>query len=151
MGRNLSWTPDGAEVAFFGRFQKRRALLFADVVESRIVRRIEMPLDRAKFPHVGPDGEWVYFTALNNAISDVYRVNIATEEIENLTRDDFHDKFPTVSRTANGSTTAGGSAVTTSSTACGSPAARRSSHLRDLQRRGPDLRAQRPRPHLFLE
>ncbi len=97
IGRNLSWTPDGSRVAFFGRFQKRRALLFADVVDSRIVQRIEMPLDRAKFPHVGPDGQWVYFTALNNAISDVYRVNIATEEIENMTRDDFHDKFPTVS------------------------------------------------------
>ena len=71
--------------------------MFADVIKSDIVRRIEIPLDRAKFPHVGPDGQWVYFTALRDAISDVYRVNIATEEIENLTRDDFHDKFPTVS------------------------------------------------------
>ena len=94
IGRNLSWTPDGSRVAFFGRFQKRRALLFADVVESKIVRRIEMPLDRAKFPHVGPGGQWVYFSALRDAISDVYRVNIATEEIENLTRDDFPRQVP---------------------------------------------------------
>ena len=97
IGRNLSWTPDGSQVAFFGRYQKRRALLFADVVESKIVRRIPMPLDRAKFPSVSPDGKWVYFTALWNGIADVYRVNIETEEIENITADDFHDKFPTVS------------------------------------------------------
>ncbi len=97
LGRNLSWTPDGSEVAFFGKYRKRRALLFADVVESRIVRRIEMPLDRATFPHVGPRGEWVYFAALRNGIGDIYRINIRTEQIENLTNDDFHDKFPTVS------------------------------------------------------
>ncbi len=97
IGRNLSWTPDGSRVAFFGKYQKRRALLLADVVESQIVRRIEMPLDRATFPHVGPDGDWVYFSALNNTVSDIYRVNLTTEVIENLTRDDFHDKFPTVS------------------------------------------------------
>ncbi len=97
IGRNLSWTPDGAEVAFFGKYKKRRALLFADVVESRIVRRIEMPLDRATFPHVGPNGEWVYFSALRSGVGDIYRINIRTEAIENLTDDDFHDKFPTVS------------------------------------------------------
>ena len=97
IGRNLSWTPDGSQVAFFGKFRKRRALLFADVVDSEIVRRIEMPLDRAKFPQVGPDGDWVYFSALRNGIADIYRIDLATEEIENLTKDDFHDKFPTVS------------------------------------------------------
>ena len=96
IGRNLCWTPDGNHIAFFGRFKKRRALILVDVLESKVVKRIEVPVDRALFPHIDPTGEYAYFTALRDGISDVWRVNLQTETFENVTKDDFYDKFPTI-------------------------------------------------------
>jgi Tol biopolymer transport system component len=96
IGRMIAWTPDGDSVVFFGRYKKRRALIVVDVLTERVTKRIEMPFDRALFPQVDPAGEWVYFTALRDGISDVYRVNLETEEFENLTEDAFYDKFPAV-------------------------------------------------------
>ena len=96
IGRNIAWTPDGDHIVFFGRYKKRRALIMVNVLNEKVVRRIQIPVDRALFPHVGPKGEWAYFTALKDGISDVWRVNLETERFENVTDDDFFDKFPTV-------------------------------------------------------
>jgi hypothetical protein len=96
IGRNLCWTPDGNHIAFFGRYKKRRALILVDVLESKVVKRIEVPVDRALFPHIDPKGEYAYFTALRDGISDVWRVNLESETFENVTKDDFYDKFPTI-------------------------------------------------------
>ncbi|HXV62986.1 MAG TPA: hypothetical protein VEK15_19965, partial [Vicinamibacteria bacterium] len=96
MGRNISWAPDGNHVAFFGRYQKRRALILANVLDSKVTKRIVVPVDRALFPYVSPDGEWVYFTALEDGIADVWRVNLQTEEFQNVTQDAFYDKFPAI-------------------------------------------------------
>jgi Tol biopolymer transport system component len=96
IGRNLSWTPDGDNVVFFGRYKKRRALVLVNALQSEVVRRIEVPVDLAAFPQVDPKGEWVYFTALQDGISDVWRVNLQTEQFENVTKDNFYDKFPAV-------------------------------------------------------
>ena len=94
IGRNIAWTPDGDHVVFFGRYEKRRALIVVNVLDESVVKRIEIPIDRALFPHVDPKGEWVYFTALQDGISDVWRVNLETERFENVTDDNFFDKFP---------------------------------------------------------
>ncbi len=96
IGRNLTWTPDGDNVVFFGRFKKRRALILVNALKSEVVRRIEVPVDLAAFPQVDPKGEWVYFTALQDGISDVWRVSLVTEQFENVTKDNFFDKFPAV-------------------------------------------------------
>ena len=96
IGRNIAWTPDGDHVVFFGRYKKRRALIAVNVLNEKITHRIEIPVDRALFPHVGPNSQYVYFTALQDGISDVWRVNLETEEFENVTDDAFYDKFPTV-------------------------------------------------------
>ncbi len=96
IGRNLTWTPDGDNVVFFGRYRKRRALILVNALKSEVVKRIEIPVDLASFPEVEPKGEWVYFTALQDGISDVWRVSLATEQFENVTRDNFFDKFPGV-------------------------------------------------------
>ena len=96
IGRNIAWTPDGDSVVFFGRYKKRRALIVVDVLTEEVKQRIEVPVDRAIFPAVDPNGEWVYFTALQDGISDVWRVNLNTEQFENVTDDAFFDKFPTV-------------------------------------------------------
>ncbi len=98
LGRMLAWSHDGDHVGFFGRYRKRRALVLANVVTGKIDRRYVMTLDQAAFPHFGPDGRYAYFSALRDGIGDVYRLDLESEEVVNMTKDRFTDKFPTVSR-----------------------------------------------------
>lgn len=97
LGRMLAWTHDGDHVGFFGRYRKRRALVLVNVLTAKIDRRIEMELDQAAFPNFGPEGRYVYFSAIRDGIQDLYRLDLETEELTNLTSDRFADKFPTVS------------------------------------------------------
>ncbi len=96
IGRNIAWTPDGDHIVFFGRYLKRRAIIVVNVLNEKVVKRIQVPVDRALFPTVDPSGNYVYFTALRDGISDVWRANLETETFENVTNDDFFDKFPTI-------------------------------------------------------
>ncbi|MFQ5789677.1 MAG: peptidase MA family metallohydrolase [Acidobacteriota bacterium] len=97
LGRALAWTPDGDHVGFFGRYKKRRALVMVNVLTSKVDRRINMELDQAAFPHFGPDGRYLYFTALRDGVADIYRIDLETEELTNLTNDEFYDKFAVIS------------------------------------------------------
>lgn len=97
LGHVLAWTPEGDHIAFFGRYRKRRALVLVNVLTSKIDRRIEVPLDQASFPHFGTGGRYLYFTALLDGVGDIYRLDLETEELVNMTQDEFYDKFPVVS------------------------------------------------------
>jgi hypothetical protein len=97
LGRMLSWTHDGDHVGFFGRYKKRRALILVNVLTAKVDRRIPMTLDQAAFPQFGPEGRYLYFSALRDGISDIYRLDLETEEIVNVTQDRFTDSYPLVS------------------------------------------------------
>ncbi|HEX9723932.1 MAG TPA: hypothetical protein VGC53_06580 [Vicinamibacteria bacterium] len=96
LGSAIAWTADGQQVAFFGRYQKRRALVMVNVLTAEVERRYEMQLDRAAFPNFSPDGKYVYFSALQEGVGDIFRMDLATEEVVNITQDEFADKFPVV-------------------------------------------------------
>jgi Tol biopolymer transport system component len=97
ISRSLAWTADGNQVAFFARMRKRRALVFVSALDHKVVRKITMVLDRAANPYFGPGGDYVYFSALRDGVGDIYRMDLKTEELTNLTEDPFYDKFPVVS------------------------------------------------------
>ena len=44
-----------------------------------------------------PDGRLIYFSALKNAIGDIWSLDVETRELKNLTQDEFADYAPTVS------------------------------------------------------
>src|SRR3990172_3433033 len=96
LGAALGWTPDGEQVGFFGRYRKRRALVMVNVLTAEVDRRYEMLLDGAAFPSFSPDGKYVYFSALQDGVGDIFRMDLATEEVINVTQDEFYDKFPLV-------------------------------------------------------
>ena len=96
LGASIAWTADGQHVGFFGRYQKRRALVMVNVLTTKVDRRYIMQLDRAAFPNFSPDGKYVYFSALQDGVGDVFRMDLETEELTNLTQDEFRDKFPIV-------------------------------------------------------
>ena len=96
LGAALAWTPDGEHVAFFGRYQKRRALVLVNVLTTKVDRRYVMEYDQAAFPNFGPKGKYVYFAALKDGVGDIFRMDLETEEVTNVTQDEFRDKFPLV-------------------------------------------------------
>ena len=96
LGAALAWTPDGEHVAFFGRYQKRRALVLVNVLTVKVDRRYVMEYDQAAFPNFGPEGKYVYFSALKDGVGDIFRMDLETEEVANVTQNEFRDKFPLV-------------------------------------------------------
>jgi hypothetical protein len=96
LGAALAWTADGQHVAFFGRYKKRRALVLVNVLTTKVDRRYIMEYDQAAFPNFGPDGKYVYFSSLRDGVGDIFRLDLETEEVTNITQDEFRDKFPVV-------------------------------------------------------
>ena len=56
-----------------------------------------MDVDEPESPSIHPNGRLVAFSALRNAVGDIYTVNLDTLEVTNLTNDAFADYAPTFS------------------------------------------------------
>ena len=69
---------------------------------TSLTREIELRIpmksvDEPESPSFSPDGRTVAFSALRGGIGDIFTVDLATQEIINLTDDDFADYAPTYS------------------------------------------------------
>jgi hypothetical protein len=95
--RSISFDPRGDTVAFFARADKRRTLFLLSALDGKILRRIPIDLDQAQAPAILPGGQKVIFSALRDAISDIFVVDLESGEIKNLTNDEFADNNPQVS------------------------------------------------------
>jgi hypothetical protein len=94
----LSWAPAGDRIAYFVRKEKYRALILQNAVTGDIEKRIELPqVDAPESPDISPDGRYVAFSALQNAVGDIWLMNLETRELTNLTQDEFADYAPTFS------------------------------------------------------
>ncbi|MBI3264503.1 MAG: BamA/TamA family outer membrane protein [Acidobacteria bacterium] len=93
----VSWAPSGDRIAYFVRTEKQRSLILQNVVTKKIERRVEIKLDEAESPDIAPNGRLVAFSALNNAVGDIYTLDLETGSVDNLTKDDFFDYAPTFS------------------------------------------------------
>jgi hypothetical protein len=92
----MTWSPKGDRLAYFVRAEKQRTLIVQNVVTGAIEERIEVKeLDAPESPTFSPDGRYVAFGALRNAYGDIYRLDLQTKEIVNLTNDEFSDFGPT--------------------------------------------------------
>jgi hypothetical protein len=92
----MSWSPVGDRLAYFVRTEKQRTLIIQNVVTGVMEQRVEIKtLDAPESPEFSTDGNKVFFSALQNAIGDIYALDLKTNEITNLTKDDFADYAPT--------------------------------------------------------
>jgi hypothetical protein len=92
----MSWSPGGDQLAYFVRTEKEKTLIMQDVVSTDIKQRFPMKtVDEPESPSIAPDGRYVAFSGLRNAIGDIYLLDTTTGDIVNLTEDEFADYAPT--------------------------------------------------------
>ena len=86
----ISWEPQGDRIAYFVRKGKYKSLIVQNIVTKRIERRIELNMvDAPESPDFAPDGKSVIFSALTNAVGDIYQLDLESEEVTNLTQDNL--------------------------------------------------------------
>ena len=94
----MSWSPTGDQLAYFVRKGKQKTLILRDVVSRNIEQRVDMTtVDEPESPDIASDGRRVAFSALQNAIGDIYIADLVTGEVANVTNDPFADYAPTFS------------------------------------------------------
>ena len=92
----LSWSPQGNRLAYFVRTEKEKTLILQDVVSTDITARFPMKtVDEPESPAIAPDGRFVAFSGLRNAIGDIFLLDTESGDITNLTDDAFADYAPT--------------------------------------------------------
>src|SRR5207248_7407255 len=86
----MAWSPKGDRIAYFVRTEKERTLVVQNVLTRKIEERVPMKsVDEPESPAFSPDGRTIAFAALRGAVGDIYAVNLDTQEVVNLTTDDF--------------------------------------------------------------
>ncbi len=94
--RDLSWAPDGDRLAFFVRRENYRELMIYDPVGGGRVDSIKFKeIASCASPAFSPDGKWIAFSGNKDGVWDIFRINLETRELQNLTQDEYYDTNPT--------------------------------------------------------
>ncbi|HZI95073.1 MAG TPA: hypothetical protein VFE84_12575, partial [Patescibacteria group bacterium] len=94
-GKNdLSWSPDGDNVAVFARKENKRLLLLYNAVTGKQVRSDVIDVDVAKSPAFSPDGKRIAFEGNKDGQVDIFEYNLETSRLTNITNDVFYDSNP---------------------------------------------------------
>lgn len=96
-GKDIAWSSDGDRIAFFGRSGQKYSLFIANPLNGKIKKKIDLPLDQPASPCFFPEGEELLFTAFHKGVHDIFKINLSTEKILNLTEDDLFEKAPAIS------------------------------------------------------
>jgi hypothetical protein len=77
------------------RAEKSKTLIIQNVLTGKIENRFPLQtVDNPESPNISPDGRSVLFSGLRTAIGDIFKLDIASGDITNLTNDDFADYAP---------------------------------------------------------
>ncbi|MGE3955804.1 MAG: hypothetical protein AB7H96_03725 [Vicinamibacterales bacterium] len=91
----MSWSPKGDRLAYLVRTEKERSLIIQNVLTRKIEVRIPMKtVDEPESPSFSPDGTTMAVAGLRDGIGDIFLVNLQTQEVTNITNDDFFDFGP---------------------------------------------------------
>src|SRR3954471_3616249 len=69
----MAWSPKGDRLAYFVRTEKERTLVIQNVLTRKIEERIPMKsVDEPASPSFSPDGKFIAFDGLRNAVGDIF-------------------------------------------------------------------------------
>jgi len=94
----IAWSPVGDMIAYFARTGKVKSLIIMNVATGKYAKRVPLEtVDAPESPTFSPDGKRVAFAAIQNGITDIYSLDLATDKLTNLTKDDIADFSPAYS------------------------------------------------------
>jgi Tol biopolymer transport system component len=96
-GRDIAWSSDGDRLAFFGRAGQKHSLFIINPLTGKIIEDIKIEQDQPSSPCFFPNGNELLFTAFENGIHDIFKLNLANGEVLNLTANDLFEKAPAIS------------------------------------------------------
>jgi hypothetical protein len=92
----MSWSPAGDRIAYFVRKEKRKDLVLQNVLTRKIEKRFPIKnVDMPESPDISPDGKSIVFAGLQNAVGDIFQLDVESGAIKNLTNDPFGEYGPT--------------------------------------------------------
>ncbi len=97
MGRDLTFSPDGNQIAVFARRDEGRAILFIDVLNGGIQRILPMDIEQQVAPAWSPDGRYIAFAGNRDGQFDLFMIDLSTEEVIQVTDDPVFDGAPAFS------------------------------------------------------
>ncbi|MEX0911784.1 MAG: hypothetical protein WD031_00020, partial [Gemmatimonadota bacterium] len=93
-----TWSPDGQRFAFSALRQGRDVIVILEVDRARRLREIRVPsVDEITNPTWSPDGRTIAFTGLEGGVSDLFELDLETEETTKLTNDRHAELHPAYS------------------------------------------------------
>ncbi|MCK4321419.1 PD40 domain-containing protein, partial [candidate division WOR-3 bacterium] len=95
MDGHLDFSQDGKYIVFPALERGKDVLYIYDVGSRKAKDRVELPLDRIRWPEWSPDGSMITFMGLNNGASDIYVYNLLDGSLTNITHDRYSDGEPT--------------------------------------------------------
>ena len=96
-GRDLAWSDGGDKIAFFGRAGKKHSLFIVNPITGKIVQDIKIQQDQPSSPCFLPGKNEILFTAFENGMHDIFKLNLANGGVLNLTSNELFEKAPAVS------------------------------------------------------
>jgi len=96
-GKLLAWSPDGDSLAFFARDGRRYSLYVVGAFSGQTLRRVKLEVDQPASPCFAPDGTQLLFTAFRQGVHDIYRLDLGSGAVDNLTGDSLYEKAPAIS------------------------------------------------------
>ncbi len=100
MGNDLSFSPDGNQVAVFAKRESGRSLVLIGVLSGKVDRIIDMDklgVEQQLSPAFSPDGTKVAFSAWKDGQFDIFAYDLETGELTHVTDDDLFDGSPVYS------------------------------------------------------
>jgi hypothetical protein len=96
-GRDIAWSDGGDRIAFFGRAGKKHSLFIVNPLSGKIVQDLKIQQDQPSSPCFIPDQNELLYTAFENGIHDIFKLNLDNGNVLNLTSNDLFEKAPSVS------------------------------------------------------